>query len=344
MERLRADFRLMSELVHIALTEAMESLSTQDRKKAYAVVLRDSQIDNLESSIDQHCLEFLAKHAPAASHLRFVFSAARICVELERVGDYAETIARQAIELSYGPRHPATDLLLEMSKIVLKMVFQSSQAFLESNVESANQTMDLDRQVDAFERQIYEKLTSENIQTSAQAKQTYSLLTIANRLERVADQTCNICEGVVYMATGEVLKHHHEKEYDVLFICVGNSCRSQMAEAIAKRLTVEARFHFSSAGSDPKTEMDSDMVRFLGEKGYDLSGQKPKGLNAILPLNSYDVLVTLCDEACAMLPRIPFKTVALHWGIEDPLKTMDFEKTYQILEAHIRDLINALTH
>ncbi len=343
-DRLRADFRLMSDLVHLGLTESIESLIEGDRKKAYGVVLRDSRIDNLESSIDHQCLEFLAKHSPAAAHLRFVYSAARISVELERVGDYAETIARQAIELSYGSVHPAVGLLQEMSRISLRMFIQGCQAFLESDVSLANETMDLDKEVDAFERRIYEKLTSENIQTPSQAKQIYSLLTIANRLERVADQSCNVCEEVVYMATGEVLRHHHEKQHKILLVCVGNACRSQMAEAIGNRLAEKGNFFFASAGSNPSTHLDEGMVHFMKGMGYDLAGHKPKGINVVLPLESYDVLVTLCDEACMNFPRIPFKTVLLNWSIEDPSRNQEYEKIYQALEAHLRELINALAH
>lgn len=343
IDRLRADFRLMSELVHLGLTEAVEALREADRAKAYEVILRDSRIDSLESTIDQHCLEFMVKHTPVASNLRFVYSAAKISFELERVGDYAETIARQAIELSYSPRHSVTDLILEMSKVSLRMFYQAVQAFLESDVESANETMTLDPLVDDYERKIYETLSGENIRGSQQARRFHSLLTVANRLERVADQACNICEEVVYMTTGEVIKHHHDKEFRVLFLCVQNACRSQMAEAIGKKLTKSGRIHYFSAGGEPAKQMDAMMVEFMGKRGYDLRGQWTKSLKELPALDHFNVLVTLCHEACVNLPKIPFKTVALHWDVEEPSgKEEDYEKIHHYLETHIRDLMSAL--
>ncbi|MBI4404968.1 MAG: phosphate signaling complex protein PhoU [Deltaproteobacteria bacterium] len=346
MDRLRADFRLMSELVFLGLSDAVEALKEGDRKKAYEVILRDSRIDSLESSIDRQCLEFLVKHVPAAAHLRFVYAAAKMVSEVERVGDYAEGIARQAIDLSYSQKHPALGAIVEMADTAFHMFSRSTQAFLDSDMDLAVETVELDRQVDSFEEEIYKRLTSENIEDSAHAKKIYSLLHIANRIERVADQSCNICEEVVYMMTGEMLKHHHEKEIRILFVCEDNACISQMAEVIANQLGA-GRFAFDSAGIAAKPEWDDQCIKPLGQKGFTAEGHKPKKLDEVMPLDRYDVVVTIGDENRLRLPRLPFKTVALHWNIENPSSKQEadeklFEQAIANLETHIKDLLNAL--
>ena len=79
---------------------ASEPFSARDRQVAYGVILRDSYIDDAEKQIDQLCLRFLVRHQPAARLLRFAYASIRINLELERVGDYAEAIAREALRLS----------------------------------------------------------------------------------------------------------------------------------------------------------------------------------------------------------------------------------------------------
>ena len=90
-----------------ALTRAMQAFVKRDRQLANSVILHDQDVDALETEIDRLCLEFFVRHQPAAGHLRFVYSASKVVTELERVGDYAESIARQVLMVSsmpfYGP-------------------------------------------------------------------------------------------------------------------------------------------------------------------------------------------------------------------------------------------------
>src|SRR5438067_2426181 len=90
----------MSALAESALRKSLKALLERNLQKAYAVIIRDKSIDELEKEIDRLCLEFLVRQQPVAGHLRFVYSTIKINAELERIGDYAESVARQVLKLN----------------------------------------------------------------------------------------------------------------------------------------------------------------------------------------------------------------------------------------------------
>src|SRR5512137_1354555 len=106
VDRIRHQIREMSSLAERALRDCVQTLRDGDRQTAYAVILRDQYIDEKEKEIDRLCLEFLVRQQPVAGALRFAYSAIKINLELERVGDYAESIARQFLKLSELPVEP----------------------------------------------------------------------------------------------------------------------------------------------------------------------------------------------------------------------------------------------
>jgi len=101
----------------------------------------------------------------------------------------------------------------------------------------------------------------------------------------------------------------------ILFLCVANSARSQMAEGLA-RATAPAGYRFLSAGSEPGT-LHPLAVEALAELGIDISGQRAKGLSRI-PLDEVNTIVTLCaEEVC---PFVPSEVRRLHWPLPDPAR------------------------
>lgn len=101
----------------------------------------------------------------------------------------------------------------------------------------------------------------------------------------------------------------------ILFLCTGNSCRSQMAEAWARHLKKETLIP-SSAGIKPKG-VDPRAVKAMKEAGIDISGQGSKDMGALAGM-VFDFVVTLCDNAQESCPLFPGKTKVVHWGFEDP--------------------------
>jgi arsenate reductase len=106
-------------------------------------------------------------------------------------------------------------------------------------------------------------------------------------------------------------------KYKILFLCTGNSCRSQMAEGWTRRLKSD-RFEAYSAGVEPK-EIDPKAVRAMAEAGVDISGQRSKDIGSLGDLR-FDYVVTLCDHANEACPFFPGKTRRIHRGFDDPPK------------------------
>ena len=101
----------------------------------------------------------------------------------------------------------------------------------------------------------------------------------------------------------------------VLFLCTGNSCRSQMAEGLARRFAGEALESFS-AGTAPHG-LDPRAVAVMAEVGIDISGHLSKRVSD-LPVGSFDLVVTVCDNARESCPILPGPGRKLHAGFEDP--------------------------
>jgi len=171
---------------------------------------------------------------------------------------------------------------------------------------------------------------------------------ITRRFERVSDQARNVCMEVLYMCTGEYTRHQGTEAYRLLFVDSHNSCRSQMAEAIANSLN-QPKFIFSSAGLTP-APISPRTLDFLRSKSLDTAHLTPKSLEQIPNLEHYHVIVSLAREAQKAFPLKPRKAVFLDWSLNDPSEVNGspdqvraaYETAYKFLQDHITDLVGAV--
>jgi protein-tyrosine-phosphatase len=125
----------------------------------------------------------------------------------------------------------------------------------------------------------------------------------------------------------------------VLFVCVENSCRSQMAEGFVRNLGEELSRAYS-AGSRPSGEVDPRAVRLMAEKGVDLAGQRSTGLADLPEGVTWDYVVTMgCGDACPHLPAVH----RLDWDLPDPkpLEDEGFREIRDEIERRVRSLLSA---
>src|SRR5687768_4034116 len=130
---IRGKVQEMSRRCEQALTTCLKALQESSRQLAYSVILRDRYIDELEKQIDRLCLEFIVRQQPVAGHLRFVYSTIKINAELERIGDYAESIARQILKLHRFDLKAFHPQFVEIADLSIPMLHAAIQAFLEQN-------------------------------------------------------------------------------------------------------------------------------------------------------------------------------------------------------------------
>jgi len=331
-----------------ALTRVFQALLARDRQLAYSVILRDQDVDALDSELDRLCLEFIMRHQPVASHLRFVYAASKVVSQLERVGDYAESVARQVLLISSLPFQVPMDEFSEIANLAIPMLHNAVRAFVDKNVDLARATMLVEPRVNHMRDHINADLMAWREEGRLPLEALTPLITVARRFERVSDQAMNICEEALYFATGENLRHLPREGFRVVFVDEGNACVSQMAEAIANRLGAK-RFGFASAGVVAEA-VDPQTVWFLAQKGIDISHQKPKSTNEIPQFEQVQMIVLLSKEAEKAIPEKPAKALSLRWLVPDPSKVRGtpeevraaYERTYEVLATHIEDLVRAV--
>ena len=205
--QLEAEVILLGGMVENAIFEALAALKDRDLARSQTLIDNDDEIDEKEWSIERGCIRLLRREAPLARDLRRIITILELANELERMGDYAEGIAK--LSLMMGDEPPLKELIdiPVMGEIAVSMVKRSLEAFLERDpdkvVEIAQTLVPDDDRVDEINRQVrYDlfelmKASPENV-----VRGTY-LLWAAHNIERIADRATNIAERAIYQATGE---------------------------------------------------------------------------------------------------------------------------------------------
>ncbi|MCU0586476.1 MAG: phosphate signaling complex protein PhoU [Desulfobacterales bacterium] len=330
IQNIRQNVLNMGALAEEALKTCLQALLEKSRQKAYTVILRDQRIDELEKEIDQLCLEFLVRQQPVAGHLRFAYATIKINAELERIGDYAESIARQVLKVASLPNLPATDKFIEIANHSIPMLHAAIEAFVKQDAALARRTMVIEERVDELRSELNRLIIGAEKAGSIPLEALTPLLTVARRYERVSDQARNICEETLYMCTGEFIKHRGGNEpLRVLFVDEHHGCRSRMAESIGRSLG-QSQLLFLSAGLDPRPA-DEAVSRALAAKGMET------------PAGDLQPVRTLLEETRVQV------IVALDWTVPDPSAVRDasaaeaaYEQTFQNLRIQVTDLARAL--
>jgi phosphate transport system protein len=185
----------------------MQALNNRDGVLAAGVIENDDEINATENLIDQQCLKLLALKQPMAIDLRYITMAMKINLGLERIGDNAVNIAQRTLLLKEQPLIMKPLGLNKLAGISQKMLQDSMDAFVNRDVKLAESVVDRDDEAD----QVYLGLVCDILEHMTEDRsfieQGVHFTVIAHNLERIADQATNICEDVVYMVEGRVIKH-----------------------------------------------------------------------------------------------------------------------------------------
>ena len=136
IDRIKTKVSEMSRLAEQALKDCLKILSDNNRQLAYAVILRDQNINAKEKEVDRLCLEFLVRQQPVALPLRFAYSTIKVNLEIERVGDYAESIARQLLRINDTVDNKLKEGVIELGKLASGFFHDATHAFVNQNPEA----------------------------------------------------------------------------------------------------------------------------------------------------------------------------------------------------------------
>lgn len=207
IEELKDLFLRMGAMVEDAITQSIRALQERDTTLAEEVIRNDDRIDQMELEIDRRTLELIAKMQPAAVDLRFVATMMKITPELERIADLAQDVCERAIELN---REPQLKPLVAIPRLALDaqtMVRQALDAFVRGDAALAREVIARDDNVDQETEQSFRELLTYMLEDPRNISRAIRLTFIGKYFERMADAATNICEMVVYLVEGKMIKH-----------------------------------------------------------------------------------------------------------------------------------------
>ena len=207
LNMLRDRVLIMGGAAEKAIMLSMRALTERDSDLAERVIREDDTLDQLELEIDQMCVDIMVLKQPAASDLRFVVSVARTAPMVERIGDHAVNIAKHALSLNNEPELDARIDISMIGRVVQEMLVEGLDAFTSGDPERARVTIARDDDVDLLYDQLYAQVIEVMMKNPATVPRGAEWLFVLKHLERIADYVTNICEQIVYMARGQVIKH-----------------------------------------------------------------------------------------------------------------------------------------
>jgi len=214
IEKLKKMVLALSAMAEKSLEKGFRALETRNQELAQQVINEDIIIDDMEVELEEEGLKILALHQPVAIDLRFIVAVLRINSELERIGDLAVNLAERAFFLSSDqwrrniPGIPGG--ISSMAKKAKEMVHQSLDALVNMDPALARKVLEADDVVDAMNSELFQLFYDLIREAPEKVEGLIHLLSASRHLERVADHATNVAEDVIYMVTGEIVRHHAE--------------------------------------------------------------------------------------------------------------------------------------
>ncbi|MCL1848053.1 MAG: phosphate signaling complex protein PhoU [Coriobacteriia bacterium] len=192
----------MGMVVERAIMDASKALIEQDSKLAKEIIALDDEIDQREREIESLCLRIMLQRHPIASDLRLVSSVMKIATDLERIGDHASDISGLVVVLSHKQYSRQLEHIPHMAEATMKMVVKSIDAFVNKDLELANEVIADDDLIDSLFETVKGELVEQIRNDRDNSDQAINLVMVAKYFERIGDHTTNIAEWVVFSLTG----------------------------------------------------------------------------------------------------------------------------------------------
>ncbi|MFZ1413789.1 MAG: phosphate signaling complex protein PhoU [Defluviicoccus sp.] len=194
----------MGGLAEVQLQSALEALIRRDVEKAAQIVANDRRLDQLEAEIDQHTIAMLARRQPMAKDLREIVGALKTASMIERIGDYAKSVAKRIAAIAETPPVPSAQTVVRLGGLAQQMVKDVLDAYLSRDVEQAKSVRARDRELDALYTSIFRELLTYMMEDARNISACTHLLFVAKHIERIGDHATNIAEIVQFLVTGEM--------------------------------------------------------------------------------------------------------------------------------------------
>ena len=208
LESLRNHMLEMGGKVEQQLSTALDALMNMDSGEAEMIVGRDDEVNQMEMAIDEECATIIARRQPTASDLRLVIAIIKVNTDLERIGDEAAKVAKQAVRLSEAGKSPSNFIEVRHIGIrVADMLRQALDAFARLDVNQAVEVVKGDLEVDKEYGSAMRSLVTFMMEDPRDIGAILNEMWALRSLERIGDHACNIAEHVVYLVRGLDVRH-----------------------------------------------------------------------------------------------------------------------------------------
>lgn len=207
IQKLKAGLVYLSSKVETNLNSVIEAIMERDYDKAKQAVELDKEIDTLEVELEEECLKILALHQPVASDLRLVVAILKMNNDLERIGDLAGNIGKNAMFLSSRKPVSVPFDYQKMASHAREMLHLSLKALTEASPEKAEKVREMDDYLDGINNSMY-TIVHDFIQKNPENLDHYiHMASISRALERIGDLAVNMAEDVIYLHQGKIVRH-----------------------------------------------------------------------------------------------------------------------------------------
>jgi phosphate transport system protein len=204
LREIQDDILAMGSMVSKAIQRSIEALKNRDLDLAHRIIEDDKTVNRKRFEIEEKCIELIATQQPMASDLRIIVAVLNIVSEVERIGDYAEGIAKITILIgNEPPLKPLIDIP-RMAEQTVDMLRRSLDAFVNRDAEAARKISTEDDAIDQLYDQVFRELLTFMTEDPKTITRATRLIWVAHNLERAADRVTNICERVVFVVTGKM--------------------------------------------------------------------------------------------------------------------------------------------
>jgi len=208
LDTIRTHLSEMGGMAQRQVNDAIQALIDADIEKAEQVVRGDKNVNSMEMTIDEECVRILARRQPAASDLRLVIAVTKAITDLERIGDEASKIARQAIALHTDGAAPRGYIeVRHIGNYVSRMLQDALDAFARLDMEVALTVVETDRTVDMEYGTAMRELITFMMEDPRSISRVLNIMWSLRALERIGDHARNLAQYVIYLVNGQDVRH-----------------------------------------------------------------------------------------------------------------------------------------
>lgn len=207
LDELRRRSLRMASQVEDIVQEACEAVFQPDDTLARRVVVRDTEVDREEVAVESEVVRLMALYQPVGVDLRLLCTVLKVNNDLERIADCAVNIAERSRHQEIQPLAEQNSDLKQMCPVVRQILRNAVQAYSAEDAEAARRVLAEDEQIDALYGQIVRSIVAQAPQAQESMAGHLDLLSVAKNLERIADHATNIAEDVVFLSTGQIVRH-----------------------------------------------------------------------------------------------------------------------------------------